>query len=37
MVVEVYLPCEQEPGAPRHSIKDLPFYGMGADRTDGVS
>ena len=39
-VVQVYLPCEQEPAGPRRSIKDLPFYGMWADRTDiedGVS
>jgi predicted DNA-binding antitoxin AbrB/MazE fold protein len=39
-VVEVYLPCEQEPAGPRRSIKELPFYGMWADRTDiedGVS
>jgi predicted DNA-binding antitoxin AbrB/MazE fold protein len=38
-VVEVYLPPEQ-PTARRQSIKDLPFYGMWADRTDiedGVS
>jgi len=39
-VVEVYLPSEQEPAGRRRSIKDLPFYGMWADRTDiedGVS
>ena len=39
-VVEVYLPTEQEPAAPRRSIKELPFYGMRAGRTDiedGVS
>ena len=38
--MEVYLPCEQEPRGPRRSIKELPFYGMCADRTDiedGVS
>jgi len=39
-VVEVYLRPEQEPAGRRRSIKDLPFYGMWADRTDiedGVS
>ena len=39
-VVEVYLPPGQELAGPRHSIKELPFYGMWADRTDiedGVS
>ncbi len=39
-VVEVYLPYEQEPAAPRRSIRELPFYGMWADRKDiedGVS
>jgi predicted DNA-binding antitoxin AbrB/MazE fold protein len=39
-VVEVYLPSEQKPEARRRSIKDLPFYGIWADRTDiedGVS
>ena len=38
--MEVHVPCEQEPARPRRSIKDLPFYGMWADRTDiedGVS
>ena len=38
-VVEVHLPSEQET-AGRRSIKELPFYGMWADRTDiedGVS
>lgn len=33
-VVEVYLLGEQEPGCIRRSIKELPFYGMWADRTD---
>ena len=33
-VVEVQLPSEQEPANVRRSIKDLPFYGMWADRTD---
>ncbi len=33
-VVEVHLPSEQEPASVRRSIKDLPFYGMWADRTD---
>jgi predicted DNA-binding antitoxin AbrB/MazE fold protein len=39
-VVEVYLPGERAPAGPRRSIKELPFYGMWADRTDiedGVS
>ena len=39
-VVEVYLPSEQKTAGSRRSIKDLPFYGMWADRTDiedGVS
>jgi predicted DNA-binding antitoxin AbrB/MazE fold protein len=39
-VVEVHLPREQEQPGPSRSIKDLPFYGMWADRTDiedGVS
>jgi predicted DNA-binding antitoxin AbrB/MazE fold protein len=39
-VVEVYLPSEQKPEARGRSIKDLPFYGIWADRTDiedGVS
>ena len=39
-VVEVYLPAEQVPTGRRRSIKELPFYGMWADRTDiedGVS
>jgi hypothetical protein len=39
-VVEVHVLCEPEPTGPRRSIKDLPFYGMWADRTDiedGVS
>ncbi len=33
-VVEVHLPCEQEPASRKRSIKDLPFFGMWADRTD---
>ena len=33
-VVEVHLPSEQEPASRRRSIKELPFYGMWADRTD---
>jgi predicted DNA-binding antitoxin AbrB/MazE fold protein len=39
-VVEVYVPSEQKGAGERRSIKDLPFYGMWADRTDiddGVS
>jgi predicted DNA-binding antitoxin AbrB/MazE fold protein len=39
-VVEVYLPREEKPASPRRSIKELPFYGIWADRTDiedGVS
>jgi predicted DNA-binding antitoxin AbrB/MazE fold protein len=39
-VVEVHVPPESEPVRKRRSIKDLPFYGMWADRddiTDGVS
>ena len=39
-VVEVHVPAEGEPARNRRSIKDLPFYGMWADRddiTDGVS
>jgi predicted DNA-binding antitoxin AbrB/MazE fold protein len=39
-VVEVHVPVESEPARKRPSIKDLPFYGMWADRediTDGVS
>ena len=39
-VVEVHVPAEGEPARRRLSIKDLPFYGMWADRadiTDGVS
>jgi len=39
-IVEVHLPAEGEPARKRRSIKDLPFYGMWADRvdiTDGVS
>jgi predicted DNA-binding antitoxin AbrB/MazE fold protein len=39
-VVEVHVPVEGEPTRRRRSIKDLPFYGMWADRddiTDGVS
>jgi predicted DNA-binding antitoxin AbrB/MazE fold protein len=39
-VVEVYVPSEQKATGQRRSIKELPFYGMWADRTDirdGVS
>jgi hypothetical protein len=39
-VVEVHVPAKGEPTRRRPSIKDLPFYGMWADRadiTDGVS
>jgi predicted DNA-binding antitoxin AbrB/MazE fold protein len=39
-IVEVHVPTEGEPTRKRKSIKDLPFYGMWADRddiTDGVS
>ena len=39
-VVEVHLPSEHESGGRRRSIKELPFYGMWADRKDiedGVS
>jgi predicted DNA-binding antitoxin AbrB/MazE fold protein len=39
-VVEMYLPSEQQSAGRRRSIKELPFYGMWADRTDiedGVS
>ena len=39
-VVEVHVPPEGEPARGRRSIKDLPFYGMWADRddiADGVS
>jgi len=39
-VVQVYVPADREPGSKRRSIKDLPFYGMWADRddiVDGVS
>ena len=39
-IVEVRVPPEGEPPTKRASIKDLPFYGMWADRddiTDGVS
>ena len=39
-VVQVHVPPDDEPGVRRRSIKDLPFYGMWADRndiTDGVS
>ena len=34
-VVEVHVPAEREPTGKRRSIKDLPFYGMWKDRTDG--
>ena len=33
-VVEVYVPAEQQSGSERHSIMDLPFFGMWKDRTD---
>jgi predicted DNA-binding antitoxin AbrB/MazE fold protein len=39
-VVQVHVPAAGEPGGKRRSIKDLPFYGMWADRDDiidGVS
>ena len=39
-IVEVLVPSESEPRGKLPSIKDLPFYGMWADRddiTDGVS
>jgi hypothetical protein len=39
-VVEVHVPAGNEPIGRRRSVKDLPFYGMWADRddiTDGVS
>ncbi len=39
-VVEVYLPPEQTSAGRKRSIKELPFYGIWADRSDiedGVS
>ena len=33
-IVEVHMPAEGEPVRKRRSIKDLPFYGMWADRDD---
>jgi hypothetical protein len=39
-VVEVRVPTGSQPSSGRRSIKDLPFYGLWADRndiTDGVS
>jgi predicted DNA-binding antitoxin AbrB/MazE fold protein len=39
-IVEVHVPADGGPAPKRRSIKDLPFYGMWADRddiTDGVS
>jgi len=39
-IVEVRVPAESEPRSKRPSVKDLPFYGMWADRddiTDGVT
>jgi predicted DNA-binding antitoxin AbrB/MazE fold protein len=33
-VVEVRLPADPAPTGRRRSIKELPFYGMWADRTD---
>jgi predicted DNA-binding antitoxin AbrB/MazE fold protein len=35
-VVEVHVPAEQKPVGQRHSIKDLPFFGMWKDRHDIV-
>jgi hypothetical protein len=39
-VVEVHVPANSEIGSKRRSIKELPFYGLWADRddiVDGVS
>ena len=33
-VVEVHVPVEQNPKAPRQSVRDLPFFGMWKDRVD---
>ncbi len=33
-LVQVHVPAEGGPGTKRRSIKDLPFYGMWADRDD---
>ena len=33
-VVEVLVPVEQQPVPKRHSIRDLPFYGIWKDRAD---
>jgi predicted DNA-binding antitoxin AbrB/MazE fold protein len=33
-VVQVHVPAESELGSKRRSIKNLPFYGMWADRDD---
>jgi predicted DNA-binding antitoxin AbrB/MazE fold protein len=33
-VVEVHVPAEKKPEGHRHSIKDLPFFGMWKDRED---
>jgi predicted DNA-binding antitoxin AbrB/MazE fold protein len=33
-VVDVLIPAEQELTRERHSIRDLPFFGMRKDRTD---
>lgn len=39
-IVEVHVPADSEASKKRRSIKDLPFYGMWADRddiTDGLT
>ena len=33
-VVEVHVPTDPKPAGQRHSIKDLPFFGMWKDRHD---
>jgi predicted DNA-binding antitoxin AbrB/MazE fold protein len=33
-IVEVHLPAEDAPAHKHRSIKDIPFYGMWADRSD---
>jgi hypothetical protein len=33
-VVEVHVPVEQNPKAPRQSVRDLPFFGMWKNRAD---
>ncbi len=35
-VVQVHVPADGELAGKRRSIKDLPFYGIGADRDDLV-